>query len=118
MLNLKEKEEIVPVDYMSTLKELKAENKVEEKPLPDYCFIVLAKNPEGKRIAALKFKTHGYFDTDLDNEGLSVAQLQAKVEKLNNDLGLTFAQKKAMTYGAYVSWNVQEATPAFYEDKH
>ena len=72
--------------------------------LPPLCYALLACNPAGERIVAIRLGTSGYFTTSLDAPSQTLEQARATVDLLNRKLGISEAQKQAMIGGSMFGW--------------
>lgn len=77
------------------------------KNLPDVCYIF---EPSCGGVCAIKKGTTGYYAVkDYPNYD------QSLVDRLNDRLGVTPAQVKAMHAGSMFGWHIPAADPATYE---
>lgn len=72
--------------------------------LPALCYALLACNPAGERIVAIRRGRKGYFTTSLDAPSQSLEQARAMVDLLNSKLGVSEFQKQAMIGGSMFGW--------------
>jgi hypothetical protein len=77
--------------------------------LPEYCFA--RHNTTGKLIK-IRRGVSGYYPFDHD---LNVTD--ERVDELNEELGISKAQKEAMVIGSMFGWNVPGANPKMHEGR-
>ncbi|HQR21835.1 MAG TPA: hypothetical protein PKV98_13260 [Burkholderiaceae bacterium] len=81
-------------------------------PLPPLCYALLACNPAGERIVAIRRNERGHFSTSLDAPSQSLEQARATVDLLNRKLGVSEEQKQAMIGGSMFGWNPRRSATA------
>ncbi|WP_371380774.1 hypothetical protein [Sporomusa aerivorans] len=70
--------------------------------LPDHCYVNL---PSTGEVIAIKREESGYYPI----------QSRATADELNQAIGVTKAQVKAMLVGSMLGWDVPGANPEMYE---
>lgn len=80
--------------------------------LPPLCYALLACNPAGERIVAIRRNENGYFLTSLDAPSQSLEQARATVDLLNRKLGVSEEQKQAMIGGSMFGWGARHSAAA------
>ncbi len=76
--------------------------------LPEVCYAVVSGTP-GKRIGLINRGDLGFYSSDMDIEGASLAEIHRRVERLNLRLGVTPAQASRMLAGSMFGWDTPVA---------
>jgi len=76
--------------------------------LPEVCYAVVSETP-GKRIGLINQGDLGFYPSDMDIEGSSLAEIHRRVERLNLRLGVTPAQASRMLAGSMFGWDTPAA---------
>lgn len=89
--------------------------KLNDKGLPELCYIKVRGSDPGKRIGIIKYGETGYYLTDFDSQIMSDEIVESCVAEFNKRLGVTPAQRDAMEVGSMFGWDVPGADPKKYE---
>jgi len=84
--------------------------------LPEFAFVHVRGNKPGERIGVAERGELGYKQSQRDMPNENEAQVEARIEMLNTDLGVTKAQRMAMEAGSMWGWHVPGANPKVWMD--
>ena len=84
------------------------------KNLPEACYSI-AKTSNPLALIIIKRGESGYYKTDFPNASSKEAAEQWR-DEMNERLGVTKAQRKAMEVGSMFDWNAPAANPECYDE--
>lgn len=79
------------------------------KGLPEKCFSVLNTTNEVIIITRGEDGYRKYYDGDIKGEDIAM--------QMNQELGVTIGQMKAMTFGSMFGWHIPASNPSMYDEE-
>lgn len=84
--------------------------------LPRLCAGLLHGASKGNRIVLIQRGQSGTWQTCYDHPELTPEQVEAVIDRLNADLGVTKPQRAAMEHGSLFGWHDEGARAAQYDE--